>query len=160
MEPQIIVLGRKSPWPIVLGSAFSIIAAVAFSVWSFQSGFDVSERPWAARQLWAWYAVAYAGPPLVIGVALSLVSALISRRFVAIAVRDDKLEVVNLSVRRMDLANLIALEIGPGLTFISRTGVRLETGSLGLIGGWRSVARKLRKISPRVELRRAPSRSF
>jgi hypothetical protein len=96
----------------------------------------------------------------VIGVAFRLVCALISRRFIAIAVRDGALEVVNLSAHRMDLANLIALEIGFGLTFISRTGARLETGGLGLIGGWRSVARKLRKISPGVELRRAPSRSF
>ncbi len=160
MESQIIVLGRKSPWLILPALAFVIAATVAFSVWSLQSGFDVSERPWAARRLWAWYAVAYAGPPLVIGVALSLVAALISRRFIAVAVRDGVLEVVNFSVRRMDLASLSTLEIGSGLTFISQTGARLETGSLGIVGGWQSVARKLRKISPDVELRRAPSRSF
>ena len=160
MNSHVIVLGRKSPWLILSGSAFALAAMIAFSVWSFQSGFDVSERPWAARRLWAWYAIAYAGPPLVGGVAFKLVAALVSRRFVAISVRDGVLEVVNLSVQRMDLANLSMLEIGSGLTFISRTGARLGTGTLGLVGGWRSVVRKLRKISPDIELRRAPSRSF
>jgi hypothetical protein len=45
MEPQIIVLGRKSPWPVLLGSAFAIAVTVAFSIWSFQTGFDVSRAP-------------------------------------------------------------------------------------------------------------------
>jgi hypothetical protein len=156
MTSDAIIIGRKSPWSVLFGSALAIAIAIAFLAWSIDEGFNVSERPWAERRVWLWYITAYGGCPLLVIMACKHFASLAAHRFVALAVRGEILEVVSVTTKRMKLENLVALEISQSsLIFVGRNESRLEIGRLGFLGGWRPVVRRMRKISPGLELRRA-----
>ncbi|WP_184720663.1 hypothetical protein [Caulobacter sp.] len=147
-----IVIARKSPWVVGIASVCAVAAAIAFTHFSMQTGFDTSSRPWMTNRLWLWIAAAYLVSPLLIIFVLTHWVILARREFVCIASEGDRLVISALPARSILLSALEAVEAKGGLLLLTLdSGQQIGVGRWGLIGGTDAVIERLRRLKPGLE---------
>lgn len=143
------VIAKKSPWAVSLASVCAIAVAIGFTVSSVHAGFDVTSRPWMAKRLWTWVAVAYIACPMLVVFVLTHFANLARRGFVCIAVEGDCLTVTALSTKSVPISALKAIEVKRGLLLLTlESGKQIDVGCFGLIGGVEAVIERLMQLKP------------